>query len=85
MESRIRIGKWNKDWEMEECIISGVSRVLYVAETIGVDQYFTPCLISTEQMMRVLQNRILLLRMANENPGPTIYDVVATNKTICAD
>ena len=61
MESRIRIGKWNKDWEMKECIISGVSRVLYVAETIGVDQYFTPCLISTEQMMRVLQNRILFV------------------------
>ena len=30
----------------------------------------------------------LLLRMGNtveENPGPTIYDVVDSNKTICAD
>jgi hypothetical protein len=30
----------------------------------------------------------LLLRMANdveENPGPTVYDVVDPNKTICAD
>jgi hypothetical protein len=30
----------------------------------------------------------LLLRMANdveENPGPTIYDVVDPTKTICAD
>ena len=30
----------------------------------------------------------LLLRMANDvegNPGPTIYDVVVPNKTICAD
>ena len=30
----------------------------------------------------------LLLRMANdveENPGPTLYDIVDPNKTICAD
>jgi hypothetical protein len=51
-------------------------------------QAIVPLLHKFTQMSGYIVYVPLLLRMANdveENPGPTIYDVVDPTKTICAD
>ena len=64
--------------------------VIYFPTKRLTEQYksFSQVIVSFTQMSCYNVYVPLLLRMANdveENPGPTVYDVVDPNKTICAE
>ena len=77
---RACIGTYNnsvrtKSWSRLERIFWNTKGILFV---LAKSAYLLGCIVYVA----------LLLRMANdveENPGPTLYDIVDPNKPICAD